>query len=43
MELSGKQLGIVGYGKVGRLVSDRMKSFGMSIAFMTLILMMGWT
>ncbi len=33
MELSGKQLGIVGYGKVGRLVSDRMKSFGMSIAF----------
>ena len=33
MELSGKQLGIVGYGKVGRLVSDRMKCFGMSIAF----------
>ena len=33
MELSGKQLGIVGYGKVGRLVSDRMKSFGMSITF----------
>ena len=33
MELSGKQLGIVGYGKAGRLVSDRMKSFGMSIAF----------
>ena len=33
MELSGKQLGIVGYGKVGRLVSDRMKSFGMAIAF----------
>ena len=33
MELSGKQLGIVGYGKAGRLVSERMKSFGMSIAF----------
>ena len=33
MELSGKQLGIVGYGKVGRLVSDRMKSFGMSVSF----------
>jgi len=33
MELSGKQLGIVGYGKAGRLVSERMKSFGMTIAF----------
>ena len=33
MELSGKQLGIVGYGKAGRLVSEIMKSFGMSIAF----------
>ena len=33
MELYGKQLGIVGYGKAGRLVSERMKSFGMSIAF----------
>ena len=33
MELSGKQLGIVGFGKAGRLVSERMKSFGMSIAF----------
>ena len=32
MELSGKQLGIVGYGKAGRLVSERMKSFGMTIA-----------
>ena len=32
-ELSGKQLGIVGFGKAGRLVSERMKSFGMSIAF----------
>ena len=33
IELSGKQLGIVGFGKAGRLVSDRMKSFGMSVAF----------
>ena len=33
MELSGKQLGIIGFGKAGRLVSDRMKSFGMSISF----------
>ena len=33
MELSGKQLGIVGYGKAGRLLSEMMKSFGMSIAF----------
>ena len=33
MELSGKQLGIVGYGKAGRLLSEVMKSFGMSIAF----------
>ena len=33
IELSGKQLGIIGYGKAGRLVSERMKSFGMSVAF----------
>ena len=33
MELYGKQLGIVGYGKAGRLLSEVMKSFGMSIAF----------
>jgi len=33
IELYGKQLGIVGFGKAGKLVSDRMKSFGMSIAF----------
>ena len=33
MELSGKQLGIVGYGKAGRLLSEVMKSFGMIIAF----------
>ena len=33
LELSGKQLGIIGFGKAGRLVSDRMKSFGMSVVF----------
>ena len=33
MELYGKQLGIVGYGKAGRLVSEIMQSFGMSITF----------
>ena len=33
MELYKKQLGIVGYGKAGRLVSEIMQSFGMSIAF----------
>ena len=33
IELSGKQLGIIGFGKAGKLVSERMKSFGMSIAF----------
>ena len=33
IELSGKQLGIIGFGKAGRLVSERMKSFGMSVAF----------
>ena len=33
MELAEKRLGIIGYGKAGRLVSEIMKSFGMSIAF----------
>ena len=33
IELHGKQLGIIGFGKAGKLVSERMKSFGMSIAF----------
>ena len=33
IELYGKQLGIVGFGKAGKLVSDIMKSFVMSIAF----------
>ncbi len=32
-QLYGKTLGIVGFGKAGRLVADRMKSFGMSIVF----------
>ncbi len=32
-ELHGKKLGIVGFGKAGRLVAERMKSFGMSIVF----------
>ena len=32
-ELYGKTLGIVGFGKAGRLVAERMKSFGMSIVF----------
>ena len=33
IELSGKTLGIIGFGKVGQLVAERMKSFGMSIIF----------
>ena len=33
IELQGKQLGIIGFGKAGKLVSKIMKSFGMSIAF----------
>ena len=32
-ELYGKTLGIVGFGKAGRLVAERMKTFGMSIVF----------
>ena len=32
-ELYGKTLGIVGFGKAGRLVAERMKSFGMSVVF----------
>jgi len=32
-ELYGKTLGIVGFGKAGRLVAERMKSFGMLIVF----------
>jgi D-3-phosphoglycerate dehydrogenase len=33
IELHGKQLGIIGFGKAGKLVSEIMKSFGMSVAF----------
>ncbi len=33
IELFGKKLGIIGFGKAGRLVSERMQSFGMSVAF----------
>ena len=33
IELHGKQVGIIGFGKAGKLVSEIMKSFGMSIAF----------
>ena len=33
IELYGKQLGIVGFGKAGKLLAERMMSFGMQIAF----------
>ena len=33
VELYGKKLGIVGFGKAGRLVAERMQSFGMSVVF----------
>ena len=33
IELYGKQLGLVGFGKVARLVSTRLQSFGMKIVF----------
>ena len=33
VELYGKKLGIVGIGKAGRLVAERMQSFGMSVIF----------
>ena len=33
IELYGKQLGIIGFGKAGKLVFEIMKSFGMSVAF----------
>tara|TARA_B100000989_G_scaffold298260_1_gene286772 strand:- start:357 stop:1280 length:924 start_codon:yes stop_codon:yes gene_type:complete len=33
VELYGKKLGIVGFGKAGRLVAERMQSFGMSVIF----------
>ena len=33
IELFGKQLGIVGFGKTGKLLAERMMSFGMEIVF----------
>ena len=33
IELYGKQLGLVGFGKVARLVSERLQSFGMKVVF----------
>jgi D-3-phosphoglycerate dehydrogenase len=33
IELYGKTLGIIGFGKAGKLVSERMKAFGMSVVF----------
>ena len=32
MELRGKQLGIVGFGRIGRAVADRAAGFGMTVA-----------
>lgn len=34
-ELRGKQLGIVGYGRIGRAVAARARAFGMSVAYFT--------
>lgn len=31
MELSGKRLGVIGYGRIGRAVAARAKAFGMSV------------
>ena len=33
MELGGKQLGLVGVGRIGRAVADRAPAFGMSVAY----------
>lgn len=33
IELYGKTLGVIGFGKAGKLVSERMKAFGMSVVF----------
>lgn len=33
MELAGKQLGIVGYGRIGRAVAARAPAFGMTVAY----------
>lgn len=33
MELRGKQLGIIGYGRIGKAVAARAEAFGMSVAY----------
>lgn len=33
MELSGKQLGVVGFGRIGRAVAERAPAFGMRVAY----------
>src|SRR5262245_36041086 len=33
MELRGKQLGLVGVGRIGRAVADKAPAFGMSVAY----------
>ncbi len=33
MELAGKQLGVVGYGRIGRAVAARAGAFGMTVAY----------
>jgi glyoxylate reductase len=33
MELRGKQLGIIGWGRIGRAVADRAAAFGMTVAY----------
>jgi glyoxylate reductase len=33
MELRGKQLGVLGYGRIGRAVASRAPAFGMTVAY----------
>ena len=35
MELRGKQLGLVGFGRIGRAVADKAPAFGMRVAYTT--------
>ena len=35
MELRGKQLGLVGLGRIGRAVAERAPAFGMTVAYTT--------